>query len=135
MQYAPTITEIQAIQQLTVTERFEYTTPRFIESEEVWSIGNEEGWLIDEKDGDAIITLWPYRQLAAEYAQERQPDSGPQSVSLEHFLYTVLKQCSTHDIKLEILPSIKQRGSVIAADRLYEILEGMVDTGGYFIEG
>ncbi len=68
MQYAPTLSELQLLQQLTTTERFEYTTPRFVESEEVWSIGDEKG------------------------------------------------------------------GHLVSAERLYEILEGMIETGSYFIE-
>lgn len=135
MQHAPTLSELKMLQRLTATERFEYTTPRLLESEEIWSIGDENGWLIRDVDEQQIIMLWPYRQLAIDYAHEYQPESLPQSVSLEHFLYGVLKQCSSHDIKLEILPTIGQAGHVVSAERLYEILEGMMDTGGYFIEG
>lgn len=135
MQYAPTLSELQLLQSLSAIQRFEYTAPRLIESEEVWSIGNNDGWLIRDEEGQQIISLWPYRQLADDYAQEWQPDSTAQSVSLEHFLYSVLKQCSSNAIKLEILPINQQGGQIIEADRLYEILEGMVDTGSYFIEG
>ncbi len=135
MQYAPTLSELQLLKGLSAAERFEYTTPRLIESEEVWSIGNENGWLIRDVGDEQIIALWPYRQLAAEYAQAQQPGSLPQSVSLEHFIYGVLKQCSSHDIKLEILPTCFQGGQIVSAERFYEIIEGMLDTAGYFIEG
>jgi hypothetical protein len=135
MQYAPTSSELQLLQTLSAIERFEYTTPRLIESEEVWSIGNDDGWLIREQGEQQIIAIWPYRQLAAEYAQVQEPDSTPQSVSLEQFLYGVLKQCRSHDIKLEIMPTPQQSGQIVEAETLYEILEGMMESGRYFIEG
>jgi Protein of unknown function (DUF2750) len=135
MQYAPTSSELKLLQTLSAIERFEYTTPRLIESEEVWSIGNDDGWLIREEGEQQIIALWPYRQLAAEYAELQEPDSMPQSVSLEQFIYSVLKQCRSHDIKLEVLPTPQQGGQIIAAENLYEILDGMLESGRYFVEG
>ena len=135
MQYAPTQSEMQHLQTLTAAERFEYAMPRLIESEEVWSIGNDDGWLIREEGDEQIIAFWPYRQLADEYAKTCQPDSAPQSVSLEHFLYGVLEQCRTNDISLEVLPVPGKNGLIIPAAKLYEMLEGMLEGGRYFIEG
>lgn len=135
MRYAPTPSELVLLQSLSASERVEYTLPRLVEAEEVWSIGNENGWLIRDVDGSDVITLWPYRQLAQEYVERQQPGSLPQSVSLEQFLNSVLKQCIQHGITLEICPNGDDAGELMAAGRLHEVLDGMVESGSYFLEG
>lgn len=135
MRYAPTSSELALLQTLSAAERIEYTLPRLVEAEEVWSIGNDSGWLIREVDGCDVIALWPYRQLAQEYAEQQQPDSVPQSVSLEQFINSVLKQCIRRDIRMEICPASSGAGQVMVAVRLHEMLDGMLESGSYFLEG
>ena len=133
MRFAPTTNEQVLMDDLSVKERFHYAISRICECEEVWSLGDENGWQIRDLDDKAVIAVWPYRQMAMEYAQGAE--NSPICVSLEHFLYTLLKQCQENEIVMEVNPAPDGKGYLIEAAQLYEVLESMVETETYFIEG
>jgi len=135
MRFSPTLEENQQLLGLDATERFQYALPRLCECEEVWGLGDSSGWLIRDVDDRALISIWPYRSMALECASGEFEDSNPICVSLEHFLYTLLGQCRDNEIDLEVCPAPGQVGHRIAADALYELLEGMVEAESYFVEG
>ncbi len=135
MRFAPSLKEQALLDELPMEERFHYAVPRICECEEVWSLGGENGWQIRDMEDKAVISIWPYRQMALEYAQGELTESTPICVSLEHFLYQLLRQCQDNDITMEICPAPGKRGYMISAAQLHEVLENMVETDSYFIEG
>jgi len=135
MRFAPTENEQAMLVDLPLEERFHYAITRICECEEVWSLGDDNGWRINDVDDKAVISIWPYRQMAMEYAQDCSAESIPICVSLEHFLYTLLKQCQENEIVMQVNPASNSQGYLIAATQLYEVLENMVETETYFIEG
>lgn len=134
MQYTPLDTEITMLVSMTAEERLHYATTRMIESEEVWSLGNENGWVIRDVDDKQFISVWPYRLLALEYGPEETDTAFPQAISLEYFVYDVLNMCKANNIWLEVFPKADDRGSLMRSSDLYEILNGMLETNEYFIE-
>lgn len=135
MRFSPSAAEQARLNEYSSEERFQYAITRMCECEEVWSLGDDDGWLIRDVDGQSAIAIWPYRQMAVAFISGDASNSEPVSVSLEHFLYTLLKQCEEARIVLDVNPSPLEKGYVIGAAQLYEILENMVETGSYFIEG
>lgn len=135
MQYTPLDSEISMLASMSAEERLHYTTTRVTESEEVWSLGDDNGWHIQDIDDKQFIAIWPYRQLALEYCSGDPGTPVPQSTSLEHFVYTVLDMCKANNIWLEIFPKSDERGYLMSSSDLYEILNGMLETNEYFIEG
>lgn len=135
MRYTPSTEEYSALTQMSLEDRFLFATTRMNESEEVWSLGDENGWLIQDRGDRQIITIWPYRDMAIESAIEKFEGNSPISVSLEHFLYGLLKQCQESDITIEVNPAPGKEGYTVPAGRLYEVLENMMEAGSYFVEG
>ena len=135
MRFAPTLSEQALLNELPAVGRLEYAVSRIFECEEVWGLGDENGWLIRDVDDKAVISIWPYRQMAQECAQGDWSGCSAISVSLEHFLYTLLKQCQNSAITLEVCPAPGSAGYQLPATALYEMLENMVESGSYFIEG
>lgn len=135
MRYTPLDTEVAMLDEMTSAERMHYATTRMVESEEVWSIGNDAGWAIDEVDEQAFIRIWPYRQFAQEYGVGESEELVPQATSLENFVYSVLNMCDDGDIKLEVFPMDGMQGLIVSPNELYELLNGMLETGEYFVEG
>jgi len=135
MRFAPTSNEQTLMNDLSLEERFHYATTRICECEEVWSLGDDNGWLIRDVDDKAVISIWPYRQMAQQSAETGEDKNIPICVSLEHFLYTLLKQCQENEIVMEVNPAPASMGFLIPAAQLYEVLENMVETETYFIEG
>ena len=135
MQYTPLDSEITMLVSMSAEERLHYATTRMIESEEVWSLGDENGWMILNEDDRQFISVWPYRQLALEYGPGETETAFPQAISLEYFVYDVLDMCKADNISLEVFPRTDDRGSLMSSSDLYEILNGMLEANEYFIEG
>ena len=135
MHYAPTQTELLALEDIIPPERLNYFLTRAMEAEEVWVLGNESGWVINELDNQEVLPIWPYRIMAEDCAQGEWEANAADSVSLEHFVYNLLPQLSERDIHIEIMPSNSQKGLVFEASALFEILERKIDAAEYFIEG
>jgi hypothetical protein len=135
MRHTPFDTEIAMFETMTAAERMQYATTRMIECEEVWSLGDENGWLIRDVDDRQLISIWPYRQLAMEHVPEGSESPIPQATSLEYFVYGVLDMCQQDDIWLEVFPGREKAGMQMRAADLFEIMNGMLETNEYFIEG
>lgn len=135
MHHAPTPMEFEALVNATNPERLDYFLTRAMESEEVWGLCNESGWVIKEENGICILPVWSYAVLSQSCAQGDWSTHTPDSVSLEHFIYNTLGQLEQQEIQVEILPSLQQPGLVMKANALFEIFERKLDTVEYFLEG
>lgn len=134
MHHAPTPTELIILSNASNEERLDYFLTRAMESEEVWGLSNESGWVMKEENGSYILPVWSYSVLSLSCAQGDWSEHSPDSVSLEHFVYQVLASLKEQQIQLEILPSLDQPGLLIKADSLFEIFERKLDAVEYFLE-
>jgi hypothetical protein len=134
MHHAPTPTELIILANASNEERLDYFLTRAMESEEVWGLSNESGWVMKEENGAYILPVWSYSVLSLSCAQGSWSEHSPDSVSLEHFVYQVLASLKEQQIQLEILPSQHQPGVLIKADSLFEIFERKLDAVEYFLE-
>lgn len=135
MQYVPMETELVQLQSMSAQERLHYATTRMIECEEVWSLGDDNGWIIRDEDGKQVISVWPYHLLAQENRPGEDETSLPQATSLEYFVYGVLDMCQVEDICLEVFPKTDESGHLISSTDLYELLTGLMESGEYLMEG
>lgn len=136
MRYAPTPLEKELIPKLGHAERMEYFLTRAGECEEIWSLGNDQGWLIHEQDGKDCIHLWNYECLANDYlSQANHPGYQAQSVSLERFVDELLPTMIEMDLHLQIFATPTEQGAVIKASALFEIFDRKMDSETYFLEG
>ena len=135
MQYAPSQTELSALTQATPNELLNYFLTRAMEAEEVWSLGNELGWAMQERDGKSVLPVWPYHVLAEAHVQDEDAANIPDAVSLEHFVYNLLPLMIEQDIHIAIMPNGREKDLVMEAKALFEIVERKLDASEYFIEG
>ena len=135
MRYSPMQSELSMLDSMEADERLHYAITRMNESEEVWSLGDSNGWRIQDIGDKQVVSIWPYRILAEEYYSWEPDNPAPQSTSLEHFIYDVLSTCEESNIWLQIYPKTDDQGCIMKSSDLYEILSGMLETNEYFIEG
>lgn len=136
MIYKPSESELVEIETLSADQRLHYFLTRVIESEEVWGLGDEaSGWIIKDSDEKTLITVWPYEILAAAFATQSGDGQAPVAVSLEQFVYSLLPVIHQQNIHLEILPTGSLPGKLMPAQALAAILEGMMESGEYYMEG
>ena len=79
--------EIAATSQLAAEARYEYFVEKTLEHGEIWSLKNEEGWVLGEATEDIeAIPVWPHPKYAELCATGAWADHEAQSISLDVFL-------------------------------------------------
>jgi len=135
MQYSATENEIKLFTSMPDDERFRYCLSRMTESEEIWGLAEHQGWVISDINDQATLPIWPYKDLAELYKQDEWKNAEPQSVSLEHFVYKTSQLLIKNDIMIQTFPTVENPGKVIPAKEFFEILENLMESGEYYMEG
>jgi hypothetical protein len=135
MRYKPSDSELLEIDTFSAEQRLHYFLSRAIESEEVWSLGDDAGWVLNDVGDKTIIPIWPYEVLATACRQTVSCQPTAMAVSLEQFVYSLLPQINHQNIQIEILPTKILPGKIMQARELAGILEGMMESGEYYMEG
>lgn len=135
MRYAPSASECAAIETMTGPALLEYFITRAAEAEEVWGLGDETGWVMRENDSQTILPVWPYQQFAEACKQGEWRSQLPNAVSLEHFIFNIMKILIEQNIQIEIMPAASRPGHLVAPQYLFKLFESVIDSGEYFLEG
>lgn len=133
MQHAPTANELKSFADMTATQRIEYFLTRTMESEEVWGLTDADGWLLQERNGQTILQVWPYRQFVEECIE--LDNQHPGSVSVEHFVDNILETLVAQDIGIELWPGREHNGTLLAASEMQDMFVSLFDSGEYRLEG
>ena len=135
MRFTPTASEYSALETMQGYELVEYFITRVAEVEEVWGLGDESGWVMQELGERTTLPVWPYQPLAQACAVGEWQDQSPKSVSLEHFIAHILKLLIEQDIGIEIMPGQSRQGHIMAPQQLKQMFESLLESGEYFLEG
>lgn len=135
MLYRAPSSELKSIATMSREQKLHYAAARMLECEEVWSIGDESGWEIHGHDEQPYIMIWPYKQFAEHYCEEVKTESCPLATSIDQLVYSVLQNCLAQKIEINVMPQADSPGCRISASDLYQLLNGMLETGEYVIEG
>ncbi|TXS95642.1 DUF2750 domain-containing protein [Parahaliea maris] len=134
MRHAPYQKEVESAAAMSEAARLEYFLTRVFEAEEVWGLDDGCEWIVEERDGQQLMPLWPYEQFAQAAAQFGWKDCLPAAESLEDFLYNTLPGLIAEDYMLNIMATPGVDGCFVSPQRLYAILEGMIEAGEYKLD-
>ncbi|TDO98676.1 DUF2750 domain-containing protein [Marinomonas balearica] len=104
-------------------ERLTYFVTAVKDSKEVWSLSNEEGYVMVETDDGDCVMVWPDAEFAAQWAVDEWDDCEPIAVSLEEFRTTWLPSLEQDNITLAVFPNIEDEGKLTSASELKVLLE------------
>jgi len=135
MQFKPTQNELDTFSKMKAAERMQYFLSRTIEAEEVWGINDYAGWVLRDIGDNVVLQVWPYKQLCSDYIISQSESYMPGAVSIEHFVDNLLQIMMEQDIDIDIFPTKEANGIRIKAAELYEILNNMLESGEYYMEG
>lgn len=135
MRYEPYAEEYAAVPDMTDGQLLDYFLYRLFETEELWGIREGPQWFTREIDGHITQPIWPYKRYAEEATVDEWDYLMPVACSLEFFLYQALDKLVAQDVMLEIMPRKMAAGCLISPQRLFSILEGMIDSGEYTLDG
>lgn len=134
MRFSPALNEYAAIDAMTEGELLEYFITRTFETEEVWGLASEAGWVMRERDGHTILPVWPFQQLVAP-CEDESSDHSANAISLERFVYRVLDMLTAAKAQVEVMPRRSGPGSLIEPRQLRSLFQGVIDAGEYRLEG
>ncbi|CUB02523.1 DUF2750 domain-containing protein [Marinomonas fungiae] len=102
--------------------RLEYFVKSVKESKVVWSLSNEDGFVMVETDEGDCVMVWPDADFAAQWAIDEWDDCEPVEVSLETFQSMWLPSLEQDNITLAVFPNIEDEGKLSSAAELKALL-------------
>ncbi len=136
MRYQPYEDEYAAVPSMNDAQLLEYFLYRVFETEEIWGLKETAlHWLTHEANAQIVQPLWPYKRYADEAAVAQWEDFVPAAVSLEYFMEQTIQKLAMDDILIEIMPRETAPGCLISAQRLFSILDGMMESSQYTLDG
>ncbi|RBP85559.1 DUF2750 domain-containing protein [Marinomonas rhizomae] len=104
------------------SERLAYFVGQVKATELVWSLSNEEGFVMVETDDGDCVMVWPDAEFASQWAIEDWDDCEPVSVSLETFKTEWLPSLAADKITVAVFPNIEDEGKLSTAQELTSLL-------------
>lgn len=103
-------------------ERLAFFVKQVKQSEMVWSLSNEEGFVMVETDEGDCVMVWPDAEFAAQWAVDDWDDCEPVSVPFTEFKSNWLPSLEADNIDVAVFPNIEDEGKLIKAKALSEAL-------------
>ncbi|RNF52833.1 DUF2750 domain-containing protein [Marinomonas hwangdonensis] len=104
------------------SERLAYFIEQAKANERVWSLSNEEGFVMVETDEGDCVMVWPDAEFASQWAVDDWDDCEPVSVSLEQFKTQWLPSLALDNITVAVFPNIEDEGKLSTAEELIALL-------------
>lgn len=79
--------ELEMTLKLDPDKRYRYFIKKVVDYEEVWSLSNDDGWVISEgENGILHLHFWATKEHANHCAIKQWKDTSPESISLDDFV-------------------------------------------------
>lgn len=114
--------EHQRLLGLSNHQRYQYFIEKAVETGEIWSLANDEGWVTLTSEGDNCLPVWPYAELAADWANNDWGDCQPKAVALNTWLERWTKGLSQDQTLLVVFPNLKEEALLVEPNELDEDL-------------
>ncbi|KZN14038.1 DUF2750 domain-containing protein [Marinomonas sp. TW1] len=104
------------------SERLAYFIEQAKVTQQVWSLSNEEGFVMVETDDGDCVMVWPDAEFASQWAIDDWDDCEPVAVSLETFKTEWLPSLTADKITVAVFPNIEDEGKLSTAEELTTLL-------------
>ena len=105
-------------------KRVEYFVKRVADSEELWGLRDEDGWLaLGDDEGNDLFPVWPAERYAAAYAAEQHAEERPERIPLEEWLDEYLPGFAEDGVQVAVFPIPSGQGVVLKPEELRAFLD------------
>jgi hypothetical protein len=104
------------------SERLAYFVEKVKETQTVWSLSNEEGFVMVETDEGDCVMVWPDAEFASQWAVDDWDDCEPVAVEMASFMTEWLPSLAMDKITIAVFPNIEDEGKLSSADDLKVLL-------------
>lgn len=103
-------------------ERLAYFVEQAKATQTVWSLSNDDGFVMVETDEGDCVMVWPDAEFASQWAVEDWDDCEPVAVELSTFVGQWLPSLAQDKITIAVFPNIEDEGKLSTADELQALL-------------
>ena len=104
------------------SERLAYFLEQAKATQTVWSLSNEDGFVMVETDDGDCVMVWPDAEFASQWAVEDWDDCEPVAVELATFTGQWLPSLMQDNITVAVFPNIEDEGKLSTAEELKTLL-------------
>ncbi|MCH9740226.1 MAG: DUF2750 domain-containing protein [Epsilonproteobacteria bacterium] len=118
--------EIKAVINLPAQKRYSYFIKKIVDSEEVWSLVDSQGWcLFSDSENNEVFPIWSDAKYASFCVNEYWGESNPKKISLNDFLDKWISGLQKDKRLIGIFPlcnssNLADKGVVVSPERLYQ---------------
>jgi hypothetical protein len=111
--------EFKSVIRLPRAKRYPYFVKRTADQESVWSLANEEGWVLGADDqGNHVAPFWPHERFALACADGDWAGTEARAISLDDFLTKWLPGLERDQRLIALFPTPEDKGVVVEPRRL-----------------
>ncbi len=111
MVWIPNPKEIQNVQSLEASKRYEYLIKKIVDQEVVWSLWGGGGWaLAAAPSGLEAVPIWPHEEYARACATDTWLDFQPKEVLLEVWLNKWIHGMEKDNRLVAVFPTPADKG-------------------------
>jgi len=115
--------EFEAVFALDGGERYNHFVRHVADTEEVWSLRSEQGWVLtSDDDGIEFVPVWPHPRYAEACAVGYWKDAQPTSISLELWIEKWTPGMIKDSRQVAVFPTPSGEGFVITPQALRDDL-------------
>ncbi len=133
MRYEPHNDESILLPTMTDAELLEYFLYRIFETDEVWTLRAGGQPVIREAADHKMLPVWPYKGYAEDAAVGDWAELPAIADSVDYFTYQTLDKLARQGVTVEIMPRGQQAGCLITPQRLFSMLENMMEARDYTV--
>lgn len=133
MRYEPHQDESTLLPSMTDAELLEYFLYRVFETDDVWTLRVGGQSVTREVANQKTLPVWPYKRYAEDAAVGDWSGLPAIADSVDYFTYQTLDKAARQGITVEIMPRREQAGCLITPQRIFSMLESMMEARDYTV--
>lgn len=115
--------KIKQLAKSPAEERADITIATVLETQVIWGLAGEAGWIMMEDGEQVHLPLWPLEELVQTWVRQSTPESQPTAISLPEFIETWLPGLEKNETQVVLFPTKAGNGGLqISAAELRELL-------------
>lgn len=127
MRYEPHEDEYAAVPKMSDDELLEYFLYRIFETDEVWGLKDGAQLMTHQVENCQTLPLWAYQRYAEDAMVGDWEHFKAVADSVEFFAYQTLSKLGRQQFMIQIMPHQSSIGCLISPQRLFAILENMME--------
>ena len=124
MSYEVNDRELESVLALPAATRFDYFLNRIADWEEVWSLADQDGWVLTaDDDGNECVPVWPARRFAEACCLGKWQNNEPRVISLDDWCEKWLPGMAADRRRVAVFPLDSDKAVVMRPQELLKVID------------